>query len=83
MKIKTCINNLMVTIWMYLTISEEVFSLFPFMILMSLDHQEDYLALKSPVILDQCDLQFFMPIKSFPYLDKNKSNSSLFWLGER
>ena len=50
---------------------------------MPLDHQEDYVALKSPVILDQCGLPFFMPIKCFSNLDKNKSNSSLFWLGER
>ena len=45
---------------------------------MSLDHQEGYLALKSPVITDKCGLRFFMSVISFLKLDKNESNSSLF-----
>ena len=50
---------------------------------MSSDHQYDDLALKSPVITDKNDLDFFMSLKSLSTLLRNESNSQLFWLGER
>ena len=43
---------------------------------MLLDHQEDDLALKLPVITDKYGLRFFMSIISFSKLDKNKSKLS-------
>ena len=55
----------------------------PSVVSMSLDHHEEDLSLKSPVITDKNGLRSFMLLKSFPKLDKNKSNSLLFWLGER
>ena len=55
----------------------------PSIVLMSLDHHEEDLALKSHVITDENGLRSFMSLKSFSKLDKNKSNSILFWLGER
>ena len=48
---------------------------------MPLDHHEEDLALKSPVITDENGLRSFMSLKSFSKLDY--SNSILFWLAER
>ena len=55
----------------------------PSVVSMSLDYQEEDLALKSTVITDKYGLGFFISITGFSRLDKNESNSSLFWLGER
>ena len=55
----------------------------PSVVSMSLDHHEKDLPLKSPVITDKNGLRLFMSLKSLSKLDKNKSNSILFWLGER
>ena len=52
----------------------------PSVALMSLGHQEYDLALKSFVITDKYGLRFFLSVISFLKLNKNKSNSSLFWL---
>ena len=38
---------------------------------MSLDHHQEDLALKSPVITDKNGLHLFMSLKSFSKLDKN------------
>ena len=50
-------------------------------LLMPLGHREEDLALKSPVITHKDGLRLLMSLKSFLKLDKNKSNSLLFWLG--
>ena len=49
-------------------------------VLMSLSHHEEDLALKSPLITDKDGLCLLMSLKSFSKLDKNKLNSLLFWL---
>ena len=48
---------------------------------MSLDHQFEDLALKSPVIIDKYGLRLFMSHKSRSRFDKNKLNSLFFHLG--
>ena len=48
---------------------------------MLLGHREEDLALKSPVITHKDGLRLLMSLKNFLKLDKNKSNSLLFWLG--
>ena len=55
----------------------------PSEILTSSDHQEEDLALKSPVIIDTVGLRVLMSLKSCSKFNKNESNSRLFWLGER
>ena len=50
---------------------------------MSSDHHEEDLALKSPVIMDKYGLRLFISPKSCSKFAQNKSNSFLFWLGER
>ena len=50
---------------------------------MSLDHHEEDLALKLPVITDKNGLHLFMSLKMFSKLDKNQSNLLSFWLGEQ
>ena len=50
---------------------------------MPLCHQEEDVALKSPLITHKDGLRLMMSFKSFSKLDKSKSNSLLFWLGER
>ena len=55
----------------------------PSEILTSSDHQEEDLALKSPVIIDTGGLRVLMSLKSCLKFNKNESNSRLFWLGER
>ena len=50
----------------------------PSLVLMSLDHQCEDLALKSPVITDNDGLRFLISFKSFSKFCKNKSNSLLF-----
>ena len=55
----------------------------PSEILTSSDHQEEDLALKSPVIIDTGGLRVLMSLKSCSKFNKNESNSRLFWLGER
>ena len=62
-------------------ISENNFN--PSVVLILLDHQEEHLQLKSPVITDKDGLRLFMSFKSFRKLEKNVPNSSFFWLGER
>lgn len=52
-------------------------------VLMPLCHQEEDVALKSPLITHKDGLRLMMSFKSFSKLDKSKSNSLLFWLGER
>ena len=52
-------------------------------VLMPLGYQEEDLALNSPVITDKDSLPLLMSLKSFSKLDKSRSNSVLFWLGER
>ena len=54
----------------------------PSVVLMSLCHHKEDLALKSPVIADKGGLCLLMSLKSFSKLDKNKLNSLLFWVGE-
>ena len=50
----------------------------------SLDHQEEDLELKSPVITDKDGLRLFMYLKTFSNLDRNESHSSaVLCLGER
>ena len=55
----------------------------PLIVLVSLDHQEEDLELKSPVITDKDGLLLFMSFKNFSKLDRNQSNSYVLWLGER
>ena len=55
----------------------------PSEVLMSSDHQEEDLALKSPVIIDTVGLRVLMSLKSCSKFNKNESNSQLFWLRER
>ena len=50
---------------------------------MSLAHHEEDLAWKSPLITDKDVLRLFTSFKSCSKLDKNNSNSLLFWLGEQ
>ena len=50
---------------------------------MSVEHQKDGLALKLPPTTDKHGLRYFISIVSFSKLDKNKSNSSLLWLGKQ
>ena len=52
-------------------------------VLMSLGHHMEDLVLKLPVITDEDGLRRLVLLKSFSKLDKNKSDSLLFWLGER
>ena len=52
-------------------------------VLMSLGHKEKNIALKSSVVTHKNGLQLLMSLKSYSKLDKNKSNSLLFWLRER
>ena len=59
-------------------VSENVFN--SSIVLVSLDHQEEDLELKSPVITDKDGLRLFMSFKKFSKLDINKSNSSVLWL---
>ena len=87
-KIRSIQEELFFCIWVGSFIScwnpsEEVYAnnLVPPVVLVSLDHQEDDLALISPVITDKYSLRFFISIISFSKLDKNKSNSSLFCYG--
>ena len=49
----------------------------------SLDHQEEDQELKLPVTPDKYGLHLFMSFKKFSKLDRNESNSSILWLGER
>ena len=56
---------------------------YPSVISMSLDHYEEDLALKSPVITDKNGLRLFISLNSLSKLDKNKSYSLIFSLGER
>ena len=46
---------------------------------MSLGHQEEDLALMSPVITHKDGLRLLISLKGFSNSDKNKSNSLLFW----
>ena len=55
----------------------------PSEVLISLDHQDEDLTLKSPGFTDTVDLRLLMSLKSCSKLEKNESNSELFWLGER
>ena len=55
----------------------------PSLVLMSLGYDEEDLTLKSPVITDQDGLRLLMSLKRFLKLDKNESNSLLFWLMEQ
>ena len=55
----------------------------PSALLMSLAHHEEDLAWKSPLITDKDVLRLFTSFKSCSKLDKNNSNSLLFWLGEQ
>ena len=59
-------------------VSENVFN--SSIVLVSLDHQEEDLELKSPVTTDKDGLRLFMSFKKFSKLDINKSNSSVLWL---
>ena len=47
------------------------------------DHQEEDLALKSPVIIDIVGLRLLRLLKSWSMFKKNASNSLLFWLRKR
>ena len=49
----------------------------PSVVLMSLDHHEEDLALKSPVIADKNGLRSFTLFKNFSKLDKNKSRGAI------
>ena len=63
---------------------EDIASSFdPSVALISLDHQDWDLALKSPVIVDDAGLWLLMSFTSFSRLDKSESNSLLLRLGER
>ena len=55
----------------------------PSVVLISLDHQDWDLALKSPVIIPNAGLRLFMPLTRFSRLHKNESNSLIFWQGEQ
>ena len=50
----------------------------PSVVSISLDHHEEDLALKSPVITDKNGLCLLMLLKSFSKLDKNKATVTLF-----
>ena len=65
--------------------SEEVSTnnMVTYVVLMSFDYQEDDLTLKWPMIIGKYGLWFFISVKRFLMLDKDKSNTSLVWLGER
>ena len=52
-------------------------------VLISPDHQDKDLVLKSPVITGAVDLHLLMPLKRCSRCNKNESNSELFWLRER
>ena len=47
----------------------------PSVVLISLDHQDWDLALKSSVIIGNAGLRLFLSLTSFSSLDKNESNS--------
>ena len=51
-------------------------------VLISSDHQDEDLALKSLAITDTIGLHLLMSLKRYSRFDKNKSNSEFFWLGE-
>ena len=55
----------------------------PSVVLISLAHHEEDLALKSPAITDKYGLHLLLSPISFTKLDKNESNSQLSWLVER
>ena len=61
-------------------VSENNFN--PAIALMSLDHQEKDLELKSPVITDTDGLRLFMSFRKLSKVD-NESNSSVLWLGKQ
>ena len=52
-------------------------------VLISSDHRDKNLALKSPAITDTVGLHLLMCPKSCSRFDKNELNSELFWLVER
>ena len=63
-------------------VSENNFN--PSIVSVSLDHQEEDLELKSPLITDKDGLRLFMYLKTFSNLDRNESHSSaVLCLGER
>ena len=51
----------------------------PSEILMSSDHQEEYFALKSSVIIGTVGLRVLMSLKSCSKFNINESNPRLFW----
>ena len=55
----------------------------PSEVVMSSDHQEEDLALRSPVIIDTVGLSVLMSLNSCSKFNKNESNSRLFLLEER
>ena len=55
----------------------------PSLVFISSDHQEEHLELKPPVVTDKDGLRLFISFKSIWKLDKDASNSTLVWLGER
>ena len=56
---------------------------YPSIVSVSSDHQEEDLELKSPATTDKDGLRLFMSFKKISELDRNESNSSVLWLGER
>ena len=62
-------------------VSESNFN--PSIVWVSLDHQDEYLELKSPVSTDKDVLRLFMSFKKFSKLDRNEWKSWVLWLGER
>ena len=65
----------------FVDVSEYNFN--PSVVLISLDLQEEDLALKSPVNTDRDSLRLFMSLNRCWKCDINESRSSSFWLGER
>ena len=55
----------------------------PSLVFISSDHQEEHLELKSPLITDKDGLRLIISFKTIWKLEKNASDLSLVWLGER
>ena len=90
MKTKSIQEELFVCIWADSLINcenpfEDVseYNFVPSEVLISSDHQDEDLALKSLVIADTVGLHLLMSLKSGSRFDKNKSNLELFLLRER